>query len=143
MGLIIDLLVTAAVILLMSYTMSSVQIKSIWTALGVALLIIISITLFTALLAWLLLVSESLNLLTIALFYYLEPVLSFIITAITLKQINKRVGGFNIKGSLPVLYMAVVVTVALAIAGWICDDEEDEYARVEEAAKTEMVYQQV
>ncbi len=132
MEFIINLLVTAAVILILSYAMASVHVKSFWTALWVALLTAI----FTATIGWLL--SGVLNLVT---FFLLEAIVGLIVTALMLKLVDMLVGNFKIDGFLPALIIAVAVAIALAIVGWI-RGEDDEYAMLDTKPTIEVAHTQ-
>lgn len=128
MEFIINLLVTAGVILLMAYILPSVHIKSFWTALWVAFLTAI----FTATIGWLL--GGLLNLVT---FFLLEAIVGLIVTALMLKLVDVLVGNFKIDGFLPALLIAIAVAVALAIVGWLRGGN-DEYAMLEKQPQTEL-----
>lgn len=110
MGFIVTLLVSAAVILVLSYAMSSVHVKSFWTALWVAFLIGI----FNATIGWLL--RGILNLVS---FFLLEAIVSLIITALMIKLVDKLVGNFKVDGFLPAIIIAVVNALVLALIGWM------------------------
>ena len=124
MEFILNLLVTAVVILIMAYLLPSVHVKSFWTALWVAFLTAI----FTATIGWLL--GGLLNLVT---FFLLEAIVGLIVTALMLKLVDKLVGNFKIDGFLPALLIAIAVAVALAIIGWLRGENEEEYAKLEQA----------
>lgn len=129
MEFIINLLVTAGVILLMAYILPSVHIKSFWTALWVAFLTAI----FTATIGWLL--GGLLNLVT---FFLLEAIVGLIVTALMLKLVDVLVGNFKIDGFLPALLIAIAVAVALAIVSWLRGGN-DEYSMLEKQPQTEIV----
>ncbi|MBJ6117857.1 phage holin family protein [Pontibacter sp. BT310] len=133
MDFIINLLVTAAVILLLSYAMSSVHVKSFWTALWVAFLTAI----LTATIGWLL--SGVLNLVT---FFLLEAIVGLIVTALMLKLVDMMVSNFKIDGFLPAIIIAVAVAIALAIVGWLRGENDEEYAKLDAKPRIEQVYHQ-
>lgn len=131
MGFIIDLLVSAGVILLLAYIMPSVHVKSFWTALWVAFLIGI----FNATIGWIL--GGILNLVS---FFLLEAIVSLIVTALMIKLVDALVGNFKVDGFLPALIIALVTAVAIAIVGWASGDNE-EYAMLNQGAKHPKVEQ--
>lgn len=116
MGFIIDLLVSAGVILLLAYILPSVHVKSFWTALWVAFLIGI----FNATIGWLL--GGILNLVS---FFLLEAIVSLIVTALMIKLVDALVGNFKVDGFLPALIIAIATAVAIAIVGWAFGDNDD------------------
>ena len=123
MDFIINLLVSAVVILILAYAMSSVHVKSFWTALWVALLI----GLFNATIGWLL--RGVLNLVS---FFLLEAIVGLIVTALMIKLVDKLVGNFKVDGFLPALIIAAVTALALAAVGWVRGGDE-EYAMLQPA----------
>ena len=110
MTFIINLLVSAAVILILSYAMSSVHVKNFGTALWVAFLIAI----VNATLGWIL--RGVLNLVS---FFLLEAIVSLIVTALMIKLVDLLVKNFKIDGFLPALIIALVTALAVAAVGWL------------------------
>ncbi|MBC5991682.1 phage holin family protein [Pontibacter cellulosilyticus] len=116
MDFIINLLVTAGVILILSYAMSSVHVKSFITALWVAFLIAI----VNATLGWIL--RGIFNLVS---FFLLEAIVSLIVTALMIKLVDALVKNFKVDGFLPALIIAVVTALAVAAVGWITGGNEE------------------
>ncbi len=111
MNFIINLLISAGVLMLMAYIMPQVKIKSFGTALWVAFLVgILNATVG-------LLLRLPLNLVT---FFLLSFVVRLVITAVIIKLVDKLVGNFEIKGFWP----ALVIAIALAIAGTLLNRNE-------------------
>ncbi|MCJ8163557.1 phage holin family protein [Pontibacter sp. E15-1] len=110
MGFIINLLVSAGVILLMAYALSSVHVKSFGTALWVAFLVGI----LNATIGWIL--RGVFNLVS---FFLLEAIVSLFVTAIVIKLVDVFVRNFKIDGFLPALIIAIVNALALALVGYI------------------------
>ncbi|QNF35117.1 phage holin family protein [Adhaeribacter swui] len=113
MNFIVNLLVSAGVLMLMAYILPQVRIKSFGTALWVAFLVGI----FNATIGFLL--RLPLNLVT---FFLLSFVVRLVVTAIIIKLVDKLVRNFEIKGFWP----ALVIAIALAIAGTLVNREEAE-----------------
>ncbi|WP_299760682.1 phage holin family protein [uncultured Pontibacter sp.] len=116
MGFIIDLLVSAGVILLLAYLLPSVHVKSFWTALWVAFLIGI----FNATIGWIL--GGVLNLVS---FFLLEAIVSIIVTALMIKLVDKLVSNFKVDGFLPAVIIAITTAVALYLVGLGSGDNDD------------------
>jgi putative membrane protein len=117
MHFIVNLLVSAAVLLLLAYLLPSVRVKSFGTALWVAFLIGI----LNATVGFLL--RLPFNLVTL---FLLEFLVRLFVTAIIIKLVDKLVGNFEVKGFWP----AVIIAIALAITGTLIDRsfaEEDDY----------------
>lgn len=110
MGFIIDLLVSAGVILLLANIMPQVHVKSFWTALWVAFLV----GLFNATVGWIL--GGIFNLVT---FFLLEALVSLIVTAIVIKLVDVLVGNFKIEGFWPALVIAFVNALAIGLVSWL------------------------
>ena len=130
MDFIINLLVSAGVLLLLAYIMPQVHVKSFLTALWVALLIGI----LNATIGFLLRFIG--NLFTL---FLLSFIIKLIVTAIVIKIADKLTRNFEVKGFWP----ALVIAIALAIASTLVDRTraDDDYAG--EAllpARTEEVY---
>ena len=108
MDFIINLLISAGVLMLMAYIMPQVHIKSFLTALWVALLIgILNATVG-------LLLRFVGNLFTL---FLLSFIIKLIVTAIVIKLADKLTRNFEVKGFWP----ALVIAIALAIASTIVD----------------------
>ena len=108
MDFIINLLISAGVLMLMAYIMPQVHIKSFLTALWVALLIgILNATVG-------LLLRFVGNLFTL---FLLSFIIRLIVTAIVIKLADKLTRNFEVKGFWP----ALVIAIALAIASTIVD----------------------
>lgn len=110
MSFIINLLVSAGVILLLSYMLSSVHVKSFWTALWVAFLI----GLFNATIG--LILGFIFNLFTL---FLLKIIVNLIVTALMIKLVDKLVKNFKVDGFLPALIIAVATSLAVAAVNWL------------------------
>ena len=108
MDFIINLLISAGVLMLLAYIMPQVHIKSFLTALWVALLIGI----LNATIGWLLRAVG--NLFTL---FLLSFVIRLIVTAIVIKIADKLTRNFEVKGFWP----ALVIAIALALASTLVD----------------------
>lgn len=120
MHFIINLLISAAVIFIIAYVMPQVTIRSFGTAIIVAILI----GLLNATVGFL--IRLPMNILTLGL---LSFVVRLIVTAIVIKIVDKIVGGFEVKGFMP----AIVMAVAMALAGTLIDRAfgDNDNARIE------------
>lgn len=119
MHFIINLLISAVVVFIIAYIMPSVTIKNFGTAIIVAILI----GLLNATIGFLL--RLPLNILTLGI---LSFVVRLIVTAVVIKIVDKIVGGFEVKGFMP----AIVMAIAMALAGTLIDRAfSDDTARVE------------
>lgn len=116
MGFIINLLVSAAVILGLAYAMSSVHVKSFGTALWVAFLVGI----LNATIGWILR-----GLLNLVSFFLLEAIVSLIVTAIVIKLVDMFVDNFKVDGFLPALIIAVVTALAIAAVSYLLGGSDD------------------
>ncbi|MFC6999659.1 phage holin family protein [Rufibacter roseus] len=127
MNWIIELLVSAGVILLLAYILPQVTIKSFWTALWVAVLVAI----LNVLIGWLL--RGVLNLFTLGL---LTGIVRIVVAAIVIKIADKLVRNFKIDGFWP----ALVIAVALAVVSYFLDrnDEGREISRSNQPALIEL-----
>lgn len=108
MDFIINLLVSAGVLLLMAYIMPQITVKSFTTALWVAFLIGI----LNATVGFLL--RLPLNLVTL---FLLGFVVRLVVTAIIIKLVDKLVANFEVKGWWP----AILIAIALAAASTLTD----------------------
>jgi len=116
MDFIINLLISAGVLILMAYILPQVTIKSFLTALWVAILI----GLLNATIGWLLRAVG--NLFTL---FLLSFIIRLIVTAIVIKIADKLVRGFEIRGFWP----ALVIAIALAIASTLVDSTQADETR--------------
>jgi putative membrane protein len=131
MEFIINLLVSAVVILVLAYALPSVHVKSFWTALWVAFLIGI----FNATIGWIL--SGLLNLVS---FFLLEAIVSLIVTALMIKLVDKLVSNFKIDGFLPALIIAIATALAIAAVAWARGGNDDYEARQQQAPQQTAYY---
>ncbi|EMR03733.1 phage holin family protein [Cesiribacter andamanensis] len=111
--LLVHLLVDALVLILAAKAMSSVYVRSFGTAIWVAVLIGI----FSFLIGWLL--TLVLNLATLGIFYFtgLGFIIRIIVNAIIIEIVDKVSKGFNTKGFMPSLILAILI----ALVGSILD----------------------
>lgn len=131
MDFIINLLVSAGVILLLSYMMPSVHVKSFWTALWVAFLIGI----FNATIG--LLLGFVFNLFTL---FLLRIIISLIVTALMIKLVDMLVSNFKVDGFWPALVIAIVTVLAIAAVGWLRGEgDDDAYSRLQQPTQTEQL----
>src|SRR5688572_5546811 len=116
MEFIVNLLVSAGILMLMAYIMPQVTVKSFMTALGVALLVgILNATVG-------LLLRFPLNLVT---FFLLGFLVRLIVTAFMIKLADKMMTNFNVDG----FWTALVIAIALAAGSTLVDrvmTDEDE-----------------
>jgi putative membrane protein len=118
MDFLINLLVSAGVLMLLAYIMPQVHIKSFWTALWVAFLVgILNATLG-------LLLRFPLNLVTL---FFLQFVVKLVVTAIIIKLVDKLIRNFEVRGFWP----ALVIAIALAIASTLLERNDEEYDSAE------------
>jgi putative membrane protein len=111
MSLIITLLINAAVILLMSFILPKVIIRSYGTAVLVALVIgLLNATVGIFL-------RFPLNMLTLGL---LSAVIRILVTAVMIKVADKLFKGFELKGFMPAIIIAIVTAaVDYALSGML------------------------
>jgi len=131
MDFIINLLISAGVLILMAYILPQVTIKSFLTALWVAILI----GLLNATIGWLLRAVG--NLFTL---FLLSFIIRLIVTAIVIKIADKLVRGFEVRGFWP----ALVIAIALAIASTLvdstrADETTGDYNALYQVKKTEQL----
>ncbi len=113
MNFILNLLISAGVLMLMAYILPQVRIKSFGTALWVAFLVgILNATVG-------LILRLPLNLVT---FFLLSFVVRLVVTAVIIKLVDKLVSNFEVRGFWP----ALVIAIALAIAGTLLNRNEAE-----------------
>ncbi|WP_234462448.1 phage holin family protein [Adhaeribacter terrigena] len=118
---IVNLLVSAGVLVLLAYMMPQIEVKSFKTALWVAFLIgILNATIG-------LLIRFPLNLVTL---FFLEFLVRLIVTAVIIKLVDKMVDNFKVHGFWP----ALIVAIALAAAGTLVDSamNDDDRERIEQ-----------
>ena len=108
MNLILHLLIDAAIIFGLAYVMPQVDVKSF----GTAILIAIVLGLLNATVGWLL--RGIGDLVTLGL---LSFVIRLVVTALLLKLVDRLFSGFTIQGFWP----ALVIALAVAIAGAVLD----------------------
>ena len=132
MDFLLNLLVSAGVILLLSYIMPQIHVKSFLTALWVAFLI----GLFNATLGWIL--RGILNLVS---FFLLEALVALIITTLMIKIVDKLVSNFKVDGWWPALVIAIVNAVALALVGWGRGNEEHAFLQSQPKIEQQFVQQ--
>lgn len=113
---IINLLISAGVLLLMSYILPTVTVKSFGTAVWVAFLIGI-LNALVSLLLWL-----PLNLAT---FFLLGFIVRLIITTIAIKLADKLVSNFEVKGWWPALLIAIALSAAATLADRTNSDDDN------------------
>jgi putative membrane protein len=131
MEFIVNLLVSAGVLLLLEYIIPQIRVKSFGTALWVAFLIAV----FNATIG--ILLRFPLNLVSL---FLLQFVVRLIVTAIIIKIVDKLVGNFEVKGFWP----ALIIAIALAIAGTVVSssfaDDDDRYESRRLQVKTEQAF---
>ena len=111
--LLVHLLVDALVLIIAAKAMSTVHVRSFGTAIWVAILIGI----FSFLIGWLL--TLVLNIATLGIFYFtgLGFIIRIIVNAIIIEIVDKLSKGFDTKGFMPSLILAVLI----ALVGSIVD----------------------
>lgn len=130
MSLILDLLVSAGIILLMAYILPQVTIKSFWTALWVAILVGILNVIIGYILTFLL------NLVT---FFLLEFIVKVIVSAIVIKIADKLVRNFEVRGFWP----ALVIAIALSLASTFINRSSDDEREMLSATPTQVAFQEM
>lgn len=130
MEFILNLLVSAGVIVLVAYALPQVHVKSFLTALWVAFLI----GLFNATIGWIL--RGVLNLVS---FFLLEAIVSLIVTVLMIKIVDKLVKNFKVDGWWPAFAIAIATAIALAIVGW-ARGGDDRNAMLETKPQIEQLY---
>lgn len=108
MSWIIQLLINAAILLLLARIMPSVKIRSYGTAIGVALVI----GLLNATVGFL--IRFPLNLVT---FFLLSFLVRLIVTALMIKLTDKFFSGFEVHGFWPAFIIAVVMALVGTLLG--------------------------
>src|SRR5688572_16105145 len=120
MDFIINLLVSAGILMLLAYIMPSVTIKSFTTALWVAFLIGILNATIGAIMRF------PMNLVTL---FFLEFLVRLIVTAIVIKLVDMLVKNFEVRGFLPALIIAVVLAAASTLVDGLTGSNDDPYER--------------
>jgi putative membrane protein len=128
---IVNLLVSAGVLLLLAYIIPQIRVKNFGTALWVAFLIGI----FNATIG--LLIRLPLNLVTL---FLLEFLVRLIVTAIIIKLVDKLVGNFEVKGFWPAVVIAIVIAIATTLIDRsFADDGDDDYDASRLSRQTEQL----
>ena len=131
MEFIVNLLVSAGVLLLLEYIIPQIRVKRFRTALWVAFLIAV----FNATIG--ILLRFPLNLVSL---FLLQFVVRLIVTAIIIKIVDKLVGNFEVKGFWP----ALIIAIALAIAGTVVSssfaDDDDRHESRRLPVKSEQAF---
>jgi putative membrane protein len=130
MEFILNLLVSAGVIVLLAYALPQVHVKSFLTALWVAFLI----GLLNATIGWL--IRGVLNLVS---FFLLEAIIGLVVTVLMIKLVDKLVKNFKVDGWWPALVIAIATSIALALVGWARGGDE-QYSMIESQPKTEQLF---
>lgn len=113
---IVNLLVSAGVLMLLAYMMPKIEVKSFKTALWIAFLI----GLLNATVG--LLIRFPLNLVTL---FFLEFVVRLVVTAIVIKLVDKLVSNFKVHGFWPALILAVGLALAGSVVDSVMSDDDD------------------
>lgn len=116
MEFLIDLVVSAGVLMLMAYIMPQVTVKSFTTALGVALLVGI----LNATIGWVL--SGIFNLFTL---FLLSFIVKLIVSALMIKLADKLMRNFSVAGFWPALVIAIALAAASTLVERVVGDEND------------------
>lgn len=117
MEFIVDLLVSAGVLMVMSYIMPQVTIKSFTTALGVALLV----GFLNATIGWVL--SGIFNLFTL---FLLSFIVKLIVSALMIKLADKLMRNFSVNGFWPALVIAIALAAASTLVDRVMNDDDHE-----------------
>lgn len=116
MEFLIDLVVSAGVLMLMAYIMPQVTVKSFTTALGVALLVGI----LNATIGWVL--SGIFNLFTL---FLLSFIVKLIVSALMIKLADKLMRNFSVAGFWPALVIAIALAAASTLVERVVGDDND------------------
>lgn len=115
MDWLIQLLVNALVLILASKIMSSVEVRSFGTAIMVAILI--------GVIGWLIgwLLTFVLNVATLGIFYFtgLSFIIRIIVNGIVIEIVDKLSKGFNTKGFMPSIILAILIALAGALVDYL------------------------
>src|SRR5688500_2400556 len=116
MEFIVNLIVSAGILMLMAYIMPQVTIKSFMTALGVALLVgILNATVG-------LLLRFPLNLVT---FFLLGFIIRLLVTAIMIKLADKMMTNFKVDGFWPALVIAIALAAGSTLVDRVMTDDDE------------------
>jgi putative membrane protein len=130
MEFIVNLLVSAGVLLLLEYILPQMRVKSFGTALWVAFLIGLLNATIGVLLRF------PLNLVSL---FLLQFVVRLVVLAIIIKIVDKLVSNFEVKGFWP----ALLIAVALSITGTLIDrsfsDDDERYESFRRGQQTEVL----
>ena len=124
MEFIVNLLVSAGVLVLMSYIMPQVTVKSFTTALGVALLVGI----LNATIGWVL--SGIFNLFTL---FLVSFIVKLIVSAIMIKLADKLMRNFSVAGFWPALVIAIALAAASTLVDRLMNDDDHNQENIEQA----------
>jgi putative membrane protein len=130
MEFILNLLVSAGVIVLLAYALPQVHVKSFLTALWVAFLI----GLLNATIGWI--IRGVLNLVS---FFLLEAIIGLVVTVLMIKLVDKLVRNFKVDGWWPALLIAIATSIALALVGWARGGDE-QYTLMDKQPAIEQLY---
>lgn len=120
MEFIVNLLVSAGVLVLMAYIMPQVTIKSFMTALWVAILVgILNATIGLVL-------GFIFNLFT---FFLLSFIVKLVVTAIVIKLVDKLVRNFEVRGFWPALLIAIALAAASTLVERVMDGDNNRTER--------------
>ncbi|MBU0695628.1 MAG: phage holin family protein [Bacteroidetes bacterium] len=103
MNLIIELLLNAAVVLLLAYLLPSITVKNY----GTAFLVAVVVAFLNFLIGWIF--RFAFNLVSL---YLLQSLVSLIVTAIMIKIADQFFKGFKVKGWIPAFIIAICIAVA-------------------------------
>ena len=117
MEFIVNLLVSAGVLMVMAYIMPQVTVKSFTTALGVALLVGI----LNATIGWIL--SGIFNLFTLFLIGF---IVKLIVSALMIKLADKLMSNFSVAGFWPALVIAIALAAASTLVDRVMNDDDQE-----------------
>ncbi len=123
MEFIVNLLVSAGVLMVMAYIMPQVTVKSFTTALGVALLVgILNATIG-------LILGFIFNLFTLFLLGFIVKV---IISALMIKLADKFMSNFKVDGFWPALVIAIALAAGSTLVDRVMDDDDRNRESIEE-----------
>lgn len=117
MEFIVNLLVSAGVLMVMAYIMPQITVKSFTTALGVALLVGI----LNATIGWIL--SGIFNLFTLFLIGF---IVKLVVSALMIKLADKLMSNFSVNGFWPALVIAIALAAASTLVERVMNDDDRE-----------------
>jgi putative membrane protein len=117
MEFIVNLLVSAGVLMVMAYIMPQVTVKSFTTALGVALLVGI----LNATIGWVL--GGIFNLFTL---FLISFIVKLIVSALMIKLADKLMSNFSVDGFWPALVIAIALAAASTLVERVMNDNDQE-----------------